>query len=952
MEDAMIEPAAPTREVISFGPFSLVASERLLTKEGAPVELGARTLDTLIALASRPNEVVSKRDLLARVWPDVTVEEGSLRLQIAKLRRALGDGRYITTLGGRGYSFVAPISRSNHSGDIHLSRAVSFLHTNLPSRLIRMVGRDDDVLALSNQLTSDRFVTIVGAGGVGKTTVAVAVAHDLIEQFAGAALFFDLGELSEPNLMATSLASMLGLSVQSDDATASLIAYLQDKRILLILDTCEHLIDAVAELAARIFHAAPQVHILATSREALRVEGEHIYKLAPLHCPPDAPGLTLATVQTYPAIQLFVERAAASGARLDLGDADAEIVARICRKLDGVALAIELAAGRVQAYGLQKTAALLDQSLSILWPGQRTAPPRQRTLHATLDWSYKLLSDAERAVLRRLAIFVGDFTVEAALSVVTRATIDHAVVLAAADSLVAKSLLATRPLGEVMRYRLLDTTRAYALDIKLDDAELADLAARHAVFYLRWLEQTGAEWLTPSTAAKRAPHLAGIGNVRAALEWCFGVNGNAEIGVRLAAAAAPAFLAMSLLTECHRWSERAILALDEATRGGPEEMRLQAALGMSLMFTGGQSEAARAALNRGLSIAEACEDRLNQLQLLCQLNMFHHRRGDFKISLHYAKRSVAVAGTIASPAAIALAHSQMGISLIYMGDLGGARAELEACLQNGPGPLRTSTIFHGFHYYIGASGYLARNLWLQGYPARAAERARLTVKDAACVDNPVTLSIALIWAISVFLWIGDLQSAEEHVDWSISHARSHSLTPYLAATHGFGAELAIRKGDASGGVEKLRTSIEKLRAARYELLMTAFNISLVQALTANGRCPEGFALVDESIQAVETNGDLSYMPELLRVKANLFLSKPEPSIENAEDWFMKSLEESRRQGARSWELRTAIDLAALWADRGKPERGLALLQPVYGQFTEGFDTADLNAARRLLKALG
>jgi predicted ATPase len=218
--------------------------------------------------------------------------------------------------------------------------------------------------------------------------------------------------------------------------------------------------------------------------------------------------------------------------------------------------------------------------------------------------------------------------------------------------------------------------------------------------------------------------------------------------------------------------------------------------------------------------------------------------------------------------------------------------------------------------------------------------------------NPVTLSIALIWAISVFLWIGDLQSAEEHVDWSISHARSHSLTPYLAATHGFGAELAIRKGDASGGVEKLRTSIEKLRAARYELLMTAFNISLVQALTANGRCPEGFALVDESIQAVETNGDLSYMPELLRVKANLFLSKPEPSIENAEDWFMKSLEESRRQGARSWELRTAIDLAALWADRGKPERGLALLQPVYGQFTEGFDTADLNAARRLLKALG
>jgi len=255
---------------------------------------------------------------------------------------------------------------------------------------------------------------------------------------------------------------------------------------------------------------------------------------------------------------------------------------------------------------------------------------------------------------------------------VTSATIDHAVVLAAMESLVAKSMLATRPFGSMMRYRLLDTTRAYALEIKVDEAELADVAARHAIFYQRWLEQTGVEWLTLSTAAERAPHLAGIGNVRTALEWCFDVNGNTEIGIRLAAAAAPAFLAMSLLTECHRWSERAILALDEATRAGPEEMRLQAALGMSLMFTGGHSVAAHAALNKSVMLAEKRGDVVNQLQLLCQLHMFHHRRGDFKIALHYAKRSREVAGTIASPAAVALAHSQMGVSLNYMGDLGSA----------------------------------------------------------------------------------------------------------------------------------------------------------------------------------------------------------------------------------------------------------------------------------------
>jgi predicted ATPase len=646
-----------------------------------------------------------------------------------------------------------------------------------------------------------------------------------------------------------------------------------------------------------------------------------------------------------------MERVAASGAGLELTDADAAIVAGICRKLDGVALAIELAAGRVEAYGLQRTAELLDQRLSMLWFGQRTAPPRQRTLHAMLDWSYQLLSGSERAVLRLLAIFVGDFTMEAALAIVTNTTVDRAVVLAAVDSLVAKSMLATRSFGAAMRYRLLDTTRAYALDINMDDRELADLAARHATYYQHWLDQTGAEWLTLSTATERAPHLAGIANIRAALEWCFGLNGNTEIGVRLAAAAAPAFLGMSLLTECRRWSEQAIASLDERARATPEEMHLQAALGLSLMFTGGPSEAARAAMNRGALIAEQCGDVTNQLQLLCQLHMFHHRRGDYKIALHYASGSATVAETIASAAAVALARSQMGISLNYMGDLGAARVELEACLQHGSGSRRTSTILHGFDHYIITGGYLARNLWLQGHPAQAMDRVRLTIKDAAAMDHPVTLSIALIWAVSVFLWIGDLRSAKEHVDWSMSHARSYSLAPYLAAAHGFEGELAIRRGDPAGGVEMLRDSIEKLHAAHYELLMTAFNISLVQGLAACGRSAEAHALIDESIRRVETRGDFSYMPELLRVKGNLFLSKQEVSIEGAKDCFNRSLDLSRLQGARAWELRTATDLAALWADLGRSDRGLALLQPVYEQFDEGSDTADLKAAARLLAKL-
>ena len=295
-----------------------------------------------------------------------------------------------------------------------------------------------------------------------------------------------------------------------------------------------------------------------------------------------------------------------------------------------MALAIELAARRVEAYGLQQTAALLDQRLTLLWLGPRTAPPRQKTLQATLDWSYGLLSEVERVVLRRLAVFVGHFTLDAALAVVTSATVDQALVFGAIDSLVAKSMVATRPIGAMMRYRLLDTTRAYALETSVDDAELADLAVRHAAYYRRWLEQTGTEWSTLSSGAERSPHFAGINNVRAALEWCFGVNGNAEIGIGLAAAAAPVFLAMSLLPECQRWSERAILALDRTTQGGAEEMHLQAALGMSLMHIHGESDAARLSLNRSLAIAEERGDVLEQVRLLGRLHMFHLRAGDFK----------------------------------------------------------------------------------------------------------------------------------------------------------------------------------------------------------------------------------------------------------------------------------------------------------------------------------
>jgi len=608
----MATPPARRTETVSFGPFLLVPGERLLTRDGARIELGARAYDILVMLLSRPNEVISKNELIAEVWPGLNVEEGSLRFHVAGLRKALGEGkdgaRYISTSSGRGYSFVAATSRASIAAAPPLAPSPGFHHYNLPSRLGTMIDREEDLEKLSLRLDADRFVTIVGSGGVGKTTVAVAIAHQLHTSFDGAVLFVDLSMVSDPRFVTTGVASMLGLSVQSADATSSLIAYLRDKRLLLVLDTCEHLIDAVATLAAAIFGTAPQVHILATSRETLQVEGENVYRLEPLAYPPEDGELSADVARTFPATQLFVERALASGANLKLNDAEAAIVADICRKLDGVALAIELAARRVQVYGLNETAALLDQRLGQLWAGPRTAPPRQKTLQATLDWSYSLLSETERIVLRRLAIFVGNFTLDAALAVATGNGLDQAEVFEAIDSLVAKSMVATRSLDAVMRYRLLDTTRAYAIGLTADDVETAALAIRHARYYRQWIAQAATGWSSLMSGTQRAPYFAGVSNIRIALEWCFGPNGDQPTGIGLAAAAAPVLLAMSLLPECHHWSQRALAALDDQVCSKPEQMHLQAGLGISSMLLHGESEHAREALDRSLLLAEAEHD--------------------------------------------------------------------------------------------------------------------------------------------------------------------------------------------------------------------------------------------------------------------------------------------------------------------------------------------------------
>lgn len=521
----------------------------------------------------------------------------------------------------------------------------------------------------------------------------------------------------------------------------------------------------------------------------------------------------------------------------------------------------------------------------------------------------------------------------------------------AVASLIAKSLIAT-DVGDTTRYRLLDTTRAYAA-AKLAASGQADaIKRRHALYYRELFERTNAD-AAPTGSVDIAITARGehLGNVRAALEWSFSTRGDVEAGIALAAASAPLFVEMSLLTECHRWAERALATLDDANRGGRREMELQAALGLSLMFTRGNSDQVRDSLLRGLELAEHLGDLHSQLRLLGRLHIFHERIGDLRRALLFAERGEIVAGKIGDPVGIAEAHSALGISRHLEGDQVGAHNHLEAALVLLPESQRIGNLHFGFDYRNRARIAFARTLWLEGHPDRAATVARQTVEEAETFDHPVTLCIALIWAVSVSIWEGDLAGADEYIDRFIAEADKHSLRPYQAVGRGVKGELSVRRGEAEAGIPLLREALETLHAHRHELLTTTFNCALAEGLAMSGRNDQALATIEHAVALVERNGDRFMMPELQRIKGTILMAPPGSASSRAEGCFLQSIELARRQAALAWELRTATNLAAMWSTQGRHEEAHALLAPVYARFTEGFESADLQAARELLDRL-
>ena len=939
---------------ISFGSFRLVPSQRLLLAGDKPMRLGSRAFDILAALVERAGEVVSKDELIARAWPTTVVEEGNLKLQISALRRALGDGgasRYIVTVPGRGYNFVAPVSReAEPRGAPSPLVAVPRLH-NLPFAVTRIIGREDTVAALVSRLAGDRLVTLVGPGGVGKTTAALAVAEELVSAYEHGVWLIDLAPLTEPSLVASTVATVLGVETHAADPLPGLVSSLRHKRMLLLLDNCEHLIEAAATLAAMLLRGAPGVSMLATSREPLGVEGEREYRLGPLAMPsPSSSRLAAADALVFPAVQLFVERVSSAIDDSALSDADAPFVVEICRRVDGLPLGIEFAAARVDVLGIRALAANLHDGLRLLEGRRRTAMPRQRTIRAVLDWSHGLLREDEKRFFRRLGIFSSSFSIEAAARVAMDAAKPPGDAMDSLADLVAKSLVTADVSRAEPRFRLLETTRLYALEKLAETNELETVARRHAEHQRAIFERAEvqlearllAEWL-PGNAWR-------INDLRAALDWAFSPKGDVSIGVALTAAAAPLWVHLSLMEECRGQVEQALAAI----RGGQHsdqrsEMKLHAALANSVIFARGAFPEIRAAWAKVHEIAEALDDDEYRLRATTGLWNVCNDSGEYRGALIQAQKFRSLAEKRRDPGDLLVSERMIAASRYFMGDYLSARRSVEHVLaEYVPSDRRTQIIRFQFDLRLRTRVLLARVLWSQGFPEQAMSAARDSLEDARATDHANSLCYSLALAgCPLALLVGDLAAADHYVAMLLDLSTTHGLALWRACGLSYQGALVSRRGDVINGLQLLREGFEQLDHDWY----AAFNIVILMSETLGraGQIGDGLAAVDNGIARCERTEGRWLISELLRVKGELLLLQGGAGVaETAEDYFRQALDWARRQGALSWELRAAISLARLWHGQGQVAEARRLLRPVYDRFTEGFHTADLIAAKRLL----
>ena len=662
-----------------FGQVEVRPGERRILINGQPANVGARAFDVLIALIDRRDRVVSKDELLEIVWPGLVVEENNLQVHVSALRKLLGP-QALVTIPGRGYRLALTLETDSGASPASMPKAAptpAARRHNLPVQLSSFVGRDHEIGEIRSLLGAARLVTLTSTGGTGKTRLSLQVATQLIDNYPDGVWFVELAPLVDERLVPQAVASVLGVIEEAGRPVLdALEKYVPDRQLLLILDNCEHLGRACAELAKTLLRAGRGVQILASSREHLHVAGETTYPLPSLAVPAmrhhanDTGGavINLEALMQYEAVRLFIDRAVEAQPAFRITQQNATAVADICRHLDGIPLAIELAAARVGALSVEKIAARLGDRFRFLTGGDQTAMPRQQTLRASIDWSYDLLAEPERVLLQRLSVFAGGWTLEAAEAVGAGAGIDEAAVLDLLVRLVEKSLVTVEVGGD--RYRLLETVRHYARERLSESGAEHEARAHHLGFYLALAEKARPMLVGPEQGTWLAHIDTERENLLVAHAWADHAADGAAQGLRLVWALKPYCINRGLLGLGQRITVEALGRAGAEARNAARCRGLFQA-GQIGVFMGRYAEAQRYLVD-SLALARELDDRLTIAASLQPLGMACLGQGNLSAARAYLQEALALARQMGNPREIAAALNIFAQLLRVAGELDAA----------------------------------------------------------------------------------------------------------------------------------------------------------------------------------------------------------------------------------------------------------------------------------------
>ncbi len=932
-------------------------TRRELRTQGVPIPLGGRAFDIVEVLAQSAGELVTKDEIIRRVWSGAIVEESTLQVHISAIRKALGPDRgMLKTAFGRGYRLLGAwtIRQEGRSADPVVLQIVppTAFATNFPSASFDLIGRTAAVQHLLDSLSAYRVVTLTGPGGIGKSALALEVARTLFPAFGGDAWLVELASLSDPGLVPSAVTGVLGLKLGGDEISAESVARaIGGERLLLVLDNCEHVIDAAAQLVETMVRVCPRTTVLATSREALRIEGECAYRVLPLEVPSEH-WEEPSDVLGRSAVELLVARMRELDWDFSPDSDGLAAIAAICRHLDGIPLAIEFAATRAAALGLEQVASRLDDRFTLLTAGRRTALPRHRTLRAMLDWSYELLPEAERRLFRRLAVFSAGFTLEAAAAVAGDSTAPA--VAESIANLVAKSLVMRDGSVPAGRWRLLETIRAYGLGRLAESGDAEQITRRCAEFFRDLFVRAAPGSSREAATADLAQAAREIDNVRAAIDWCFSPSGRSGIGVALTAAYAPVWLNLSLTAELRDRAEHALERVD-ANLSARTQMELQIALGTCLTITLGSIERTRSVLTAALEIAECLDDLDAQVRAFWALWSLYFNTGECGAAQSVAERFSRVASRTGDPGVISVADRVMGYTLQYLANHRAAQRCFERVLQIYVAPQRQRDKVWFLHDQRALTrALLARSLWLQGFVDQAKSVAQASLTDAETANDKLTICFVLALAVSpVALITGDLVTAERSLYMLIETATRQSFAQYVMVGRCLEAALLIERREFEAGTALMVTTLDTGTNSGWLGRFTEYLGILAQGIAGLGQIGEALATVDQALARADRGAERWYVAELLRIKGELLIREATAqSVSAAEDCLKKALDVAQEQGALFWELRAAMSLARLRVRQDRHDDARQVLSPVYDRFTEGFETADLRCARAILQSCG